>query len=157
MSRFQIRVAALVRIVTGAAFAALGYGKVTGAFVHGAFAQSAVEMQKTAFPFWTGFLRSVVVPHASFFGWAVALGELAVGLGLLLGLLTRAAATCGALLTVTILLGQAYVPGSSWDAWLTVALTTKFVLLLLILLAVSPAGQAWALDTRISKGRTARK
>ena len=146
MTRFEVRVAALVRLATGVVFLAEGYGKVTGNFVRGGFARSASEMAGQAWPFWGAFLRGTVLPSASTFAWVIALGELAVGLGLFLGLFTRAAAVCGSLLVTAILLGQSYVPGSSWDRWVTAGLLTKFSLLLLLLLAATPADQAWSLD-----------
>src|SRR5712692_2113006 len=155
MTRFEVRVAALVRLATGVIFLAEGYGKVTGDFVRGGFARSASEMAGQAWPFWGAFLRRIVVPNATTFGWLVALGELAVGLGLFLGLFTRAAAICGSLLVTAILFGQSYVPGSSWDRWVTAGLLTKFCLLLLLLLAATPADQAWSLDA-MRKSRRSR-
>ena len=153
MGRFEARLAGLVRIATGAVFAAESYGKVTGEFVHGGFGRSASKMVGEAWPFWAACLKSIVIPHAAVFAWVVALGELAVGIGLLLGLLTRAAATGGALLVLAILLGQSYVPGSSWDKWVTAGLTSKFALLLLLLLAATPAAKTWALDAKIANRR----
>jgi uncharacterized membrane protein YphA (DoxX/SURF4 family) len=146
------RLAGLVRILTGILFVAMGYGKVTGKFVHGAFAKSAAEMATTAWPPWSSFLRSVVLPNALVFAWVVAVGELAIGMGLLLGFLTRIAATAGALLLVAILLGQSYVPGSRWDGWITAGLTTKFAILLLLSIAAVGHG-AWGLDGRRRKVR----
>jgi uncharacterized membrane protein YphA (DoxX/SURF4 family) len=85
----------------------------------------------------------------------VALGELALGIALLVGFLTRVAAAGGLLLLLTILLGQTYVPGSSWVTWVTAGLTTKFaILLLLLILAVGHA--AWGLDGRSKKLRRPR-
>ncbi len=126
-------------------FIASGFGKATGPFVRGGFAKSAEQLARDGWPFWGSFLKSVVLPHAEIFGWIVAVGELAVGIGLLLGFLTRIAAVCGALLLVSILLGQSYVPGSTWDHWITAGLTTKFALLLLLLIA-AVGYAAWGLD-----------
>jgi uncharacterized membrane protein YphA (DoxX/SURF4 family) len=141
------RLAALARILTGALFFALGYGKATGKFVHGGLAKSAQEMARTAWPFWGSFLRTVVVPQANLFGWVVAIAELLLGVALLLGFFTRIAAAAGVLFLLTILLGQSYVPGSPWQEWITAGLTTKFALLLLLLLSAAGHG-AWGLDGR---------
>jgi thiosulfate dehydrogenase [quinone] large subunit len=46
------------------------------------------------------FLLQVVVPHADFFGHLVAYGEIAIGLGVLVGLLFRPAAFFGLLLSL---------------------------------------------------------
>lgn len=151
MTPGEARLAAAVRIATGALFAAEGAGKLTGDFVHGGFASSAKEMARASWPFWRSFLQSVVVPHAGIFGWVFALAELAVGVGLLFGFATRAAAAGGALLMVAILLGQSYVPGAKWDKWITAGLTTKFALLLLLLLLASNAGRVWGVDGRLKR------
>ena len=144
----EARLAAAVRVATGTLFVAEGAGKLFGDFVRGGFARSAGEMAHSSWPFWKSFLQSAVLPNAGMFGWIFALGELAVGIGLLLGLATRIAAGGGAVLMVAILLSQSYVPGSTWDKWITAGLTTKFALLLLLLLLASNAGRVWGLDGR---------
>jgi thiosulfate dehydrogenase (quinone) large subunit len=157
MTPGEARLAAAVRIATGALFAAEGTGKLAGDFVHGGFASSAKEMARASWPFWRSFLQSVVVPHAGIFGWVFALAELAVGIGLLLGFATRAAAAGGAALMVAILLGQAYVPGAKWDRWITAGLTTKFALLLLLLILASNAGRVWGIDGRLKRTPSLRR
>ena len=152
MTKAAARLAGLVRIAAGVLFVAEGFGKATGKFVQGGFAKSASGMAAESWPLWKSFLNSVVVPHASLFAWVVALGELAVGIGLLLGFLTRVAASGGVLLLLTILLGQTYVPGSSWTGWVTAGLTTKFAILLLLLIAAVGYG-AWGVDGRRKKVR----
>src|SRR5512132_1335599 len=107
------RLAALVRIATGLIFIAEGVGKILGEFVRGGFARQAKEMLSQAWPFWAGFLRSVVLPHAAVFAWVIAIGELALGIGLLVGLWTRAAAAGGVLLMLSILLSQSYPASGS--------------------------------------------
>lgn len=51
-----------------------------------------------------GFLTSVVVPHAQLFGYLVAFGEIAIGLGVLFGFLLRPAAFFGMLLSLIFFL-----------------------------------------------------
>jgi thiosulfate dehydrogenase [quinone] large subunit len=157
MSTGEARVAAAVRIATGVLFVAEGAGKIAGDFVRGGFARSAAEMAQQSWPFWKSVLQSVVLPRAAVFGWVFALGELAVGIGLLLGLFTRVAAAGGAVLMLTILLSQSYVPGGSWEKWITAGLTTKFALLLLLLLLAADTGRVWALDARLKKTATLRR
>lgn len=151
MSRGQTLLAAAVRIGAGLLLVAEGASKLAGDFVHRGFASSAQQMARQSWPFWRSILHSAVIPHAALFAWAVALGELAVGIGLMLGLLARAAALGGVFLMVVILLGQSYVPGSGWDRWLTAGLTTKFALLLFLLLFAADAGRAWGLDSRVKR------
>jgi len=152
MTRGSAHLAALVRILTGVLFIAEGMGKATGKFVQGGFAKSASGMEPESWPFWKAFLTSVVVPHASLFAWVVAIGELLLGIGLLLGIFTRIAAALGVPLLLAILLGQTYVPGSSWEGWITAGLTTKFAILLLLLIAAVGYG-AWGVDGRRKKIR----
>jgi thiosulfate dehydrogenase [quinone] large subunit len=147
----QARGAAVVRILTGVLFVAEGYSKITGAFVRGTFVKRAGEMAGEAWPFWAAFLNRVVIPNATAMAWVVAVGELAVGVGLVLGLLTRIAAVGGALLVFSFLLGQSYVPGSDWSRWVTAGLSSKLAVLLLLLLGIVDAGRVWGLDSRIGR------
>ena len=151
MTPGEARLAAAVRVATGVLFVAEGAGKLAGDFVRGGFASSAKEMARVSWPFWRSFLLAVVVPHAGTVGWVFALAELAVGIGLLLGLAARAAAAGGAALMIAILFGQSYVPGADWEKWITAGLTTKFALLLLLLILASDAGRVWGLDGRLRR------
>jgi len=157
MTPGEARFAAAVRIATGVIFVAEGAGKIAGDFVRGGFARSAAEMAPQSWPFWKSFLQSVVLPRAEVFGWIFALGELAVGIGLLLGLFTRVAAAGGAAQMLAILFSQSYVPGGSWEKWITAGLTTKFALLLLLLLLAADTGRVWALDARLKRSATLRR
>ncbi|HEY7112826.1 MAG TPA: DoxX family membrane protein [Thermoanaerobaculia bacterium] len=152
--RWAARAASLARIAAGIIFVAEGWGKVTGGFVHGDFAKQASGMAAKAWPFWQRFLQGFVLPNAAAIAWLIAVSELALGLGLVLGLWTRAACACGALLVLSFLLGQSYVPGGSWDSWVTAGLTSKFAILLLVLLGIADTGRVWGLDGR-PRGRRA--
>lgn len=156
MALGQGKGAALVRIAAGLIFVAEGWGKVSGRFVRGGFAEQARDIARGAWPVWRSFLRSAVVPNAGAVAWLVALGELAVGVALILGFLTRWACSGGALLLVSFLLGQFWTPGRPWDQWVTAGVTTKFALLLMILLAVADTGRVWGLDGRVGKRRRRR-
>ena len=146
MSGAASRVLALARVATGAIFLALGYGKVTGKFVRGDFASDAREMAAKAWRQWGRVLHAVVVPNAGGFAWLIAAGEIAVGVALLLGLWTRVAAIAGSLLVLAILLGQFWVRGEPWNAWVTAGLTSKFAILALVVLAATDAGRVWGMD-----------
>lgn len=143
---------AIVRIVTGVIFVAEGVSKIRGDFVRGGFAESVRETAGHSWAFWASFLRSVVLPNAGAFGWFFALAELALGIALVLGFLTRAAAVGGVLLMLILLLGQTNVGGGSWEDWVTAGLTSKFALLLLWLLFLADAGRVWGLDARLRRG-----
>ncbi len=147
------RAAAVARILTGVIFIGAGIGKVAGDFVRGGFAASAREVAEgPSWPFWSVFLRSIVIPNATGFGWFVALAEIALGVSLLLGFLVRPATLGGIVLMLLVLFGQSHVPGKEWTTWVTAGLTTKFALLLLWLLFIVDAGRGWGLDARLRKG-----
>ncbi len=148
---------AIVRILTGVIFVAEGASKILGEFVRGGFAKAVREIAAEAWPMWTSFLRSIVLPNAGVFGWLFALAELSLGIGLLLGLLTRVAAVCGVILMTLILLGQTRVPGGSWEKWVTAGLTAKFAFLLLWLLFLADAGRVWAADAAFRRGGPRRR
>lgn len=155
-----MRTAAVVRILTGLLLTAEGLSKVTGDFVNGGFAKQVGPIAAGSFPFWKSFLETVVAPHAGAFGWAVALGELAVGIGLIAGFLTRVASAGGALLMLSIALGQARPgAGAAWDDWITSGLTPKLAFLLLVLLCAVNPGKVWGLDggrgRRAPRGKSA--
>lgn len=153
-----VRTAAVVRILTGVLFLALAWEKATGGFVRGGFAEDARKMAQESWPFWKTFLEGTVVANAGVFAWVLVLGEIAVGAGLILGLLTRAACAGGIALMLVILLGSGKAePGAAWHQWITAGLTAKFTLLLLVLLFAVEAGQRWGIDARLSRRRAGMK
>lgn len=152
MSSRSSKGVAVVRILTGVVFIAEGWAKIAGVFVRGGFAESVREAASgKAWPFWSSFLHRVVLPNAGAFAWFFALAELALGLALLLGLLTRPAAAGGVVLMLILLLGQTNVAGSTWDQWVTAGLTAKFALLLLGVLFLTDAGRVWGMDAKLRK------
>lgn len=82
-------------------------GAHAGAAVSG-FAQGALAKTGGEHPDVTGwyawFLQNVVIPNAGIFGWLITLGELAVGVALILGALTGIAAFFGIVMNANYLL-----------------------------------------------------
>ena len=147
-----MRLAAIVRILAGMLFVAEGWSKIAGEFVRGGFGRTAAEIAKASWPFWRRFLESTVIPHAAFFAWILALGELAIGVGLILGLWTRVACAGGVVLMLVFSLGQARpAAGAPWSEWITSGLPSKLALLLFLLLFAADAGKVWGLDARLSR------
>jgi thiosulfate dehydrogenase [quinone] large subunit len=97
-----------------------------------------------------GLLLGLVVPHAPLFGALVAWGELAIGLGTLVGLLFRAAALSGALISLVFFLT------ASWQVRpYFYGADIVFVFAWLTLLLAGPARSGLpALDTRFSATAT---
>ena len=85
------------------------------------------------------FYRDVVVANWGFFGILFAIAELAIGLGLLLGIATRLAAVGGLLLLTPIWVMLWHTNLYLWGEY-------PLDLLPLLLLAIVPAGRVFGLD-----------
>jgi len=79
------------------------------------------EIASPTFPGMAAFLRDVVLGNFAFFGTVTFVVELALGVGLLLGILTRLAGAAGFLWQVNIAVQAFNVPGE-WG-WIWVLLT----------------------------------
>ena len=105
----------VVRLWLGYQWANAGYQKIWGSeksafwFGGGAgvkgFATAGVVGSSTgkggaSYGWWAGFLHNFVIPNASWIAKFIALGELAIGIALILGLLTGLAALAGLLLNL---------------------------------------------------------
>ncbi|HEV2438563.1 MAG TPA: DoxX family protein [bacterium] len=82
-------------------------GPHAGAALQG-FVASALKKVGGVHPdvagWYANFLQSIVLPHAAAWSWAVTLGEMAVGVALIFGLLTGVAAFFGGLMNANYLL-----------------------------------------------------
>ncbi|WP_078593495.1 DoxX family membrane protein [Evansella clarkii] len=88
-----------VRLYLGWSWMTAGWGKITGeegfnaaGYLNGVVAN---EMVMEQYPTYHAFIESFALPNAGIFSFMVAWGEFLVGLGLLLGILTTAAAFFG--------------------------------------------------------------
>ncbi|WP_413376343.1 DoxX family protein [Alkalihalobacillus sp. 1P02AB] len=98
----------VLRLVLGWAWLSAGWGKVTGGFNAGGYLQNAVanpvlDGEVAKYPLYVSFLENFAVPNAEIFSLVVAWGEVLVGLGLILGVLTSAAAFFGAVMNLSFL------------------------------------------------------
>jgi thiosulfate dehydrogenase [quinone] large subunit len=107
-----------VRVWVGIMWIQAGVAKVWGAenpyFLHnnGAGVAGFAGHGVAAYSWWGSFLHSFVVPNASWIAVLVAFSELAIGIGLAFGFLTRIAALASlALLFTYIMSGTASVCG----------------------------------------------
>jgi uncharacterized membrane protein YphA (DoxX/SURF4 family) len=110
---------AFLRIAVGALFLVLAQYKIfSGAFVHGGFESWVHGLLRSgsAYPFVAPVLQNVVLTHAEFFAFIVAYGELAIGLGLVLGALVTPVSTIGFIYMLTLLFSTNY-PGAHAAPW----------------------------------------
>jgi thiosulfate dehydrogenase (quinone) large subunit len=104
-------------------------------------------------PWFQSFMQSTVIPNAELFAQIQRFGELALGLALILGLLTNPAALGSIVLSLAILLSQGGVrlgTGIGSPEILTINLLVALISLLILL---SPAAKALSLDKPLARGR----
>jgi thiosulfate dehydrogenase [quinone] large subunit len=78
-----------------------GNGAAVKGFATAAVAGSASGKGGASYGWWAGFLHNFVIPNSSWIAKLVSLGELLIGVALILGLLTGAAAFAGLLFNLT--------------------------------------------------------
>src|SRR5258707_7088081 len=96
-----------LRLFLGVTFVYAGVQKLTDPQYFNPAARGYIGRQIAAFALGSplrGLLVNVAVPHALLFGGLVAYGELAIGLGVLLGLFLRVASLCGLLINLVFFL-----------------------------------------------------
>lgn len=137
---------AALRIFVGIFFLNAGIPKLTPAFFRG------MEGMLNAFaggnlPMWyRAFLLNTAVPNAKLFAALVAIGEVAVGACLVLGLFTGLASLFGAIMTINYYL----VTASAGPASQGLNLYATFVFIILL---ATHAGRTWGLDHWLVKKR----
>lgn len=102
-------------------------------------------LKGAAFPAHADFVRSVVLPHFSFFAFQIYASEVLIAVSLLLGLFTRLGALMGALAAINLYLGLYRIP-SEWP-W-----TYGFMILLQIMLLVHHTGRSLGVDAMLVRG-----
>jgi uncharacterized membrane protein YphA (DoxX/SURF4 family) len=145
-----LRTIAAVRIATSIFFLLFGEYKVAGpGFADGGF-QSYLHdyIATTAVSFYRPVLVHIVLPHAVFFGYAVGVIELLVGISLLLGLWVQRACIVGILFLLNLTLASWWDAGHGAPIWryFGARLDTLPLLLLLIIFFAVDAGQVCGLD-----------
>jgi uncharacterized membrane protein YphA (DoxX/SURF4 family) len=154
--RLMGRAFAFLRIFTGLVFLSNGLAKVTGVQdvdlgffsftlinLSGAKGLAGGAADSTYIPPLKAFYNDVVLPHWGFFGVFLTIAELAVGLGLIFGVMTRLAAVGGLLLIAPIWVMK-------WHTGLYLWEYPAEDLLPLALLATIPAGRIAGLDARLA-------
>ena len=108
-----------LRIAVGFLFLILGEYKVFGTqFTLGGGFQYWINrfIADGAYPFMVPILRNFVLPHATPIAFLAAYGEMAIGLSLVLGLLSRTASVWGAIYMLSLLFSANY-PGPHAALW----------------------------------------
>lgn len=137
---------AVLRVYTGIFFLYYGFRKVArgGDFDISGFLQGRME---TAFGWYQPLIENVLLPNAGLLSFLVAWGEVALGIALILGLATRYAALAGAFMVANFWFttGAAFLDAQNQDAtWL----------MILLVLALVPAGRIFGLDQQLARRLT---
>jgi thiosulfate dehydrogenase (quinone) large subunit len=106
-------------------------------------------------PLFQDFMRGVVIPNAELFAQLMRLGELALGIALILGLLTNLAAIGSVALSIVIMLSQGGVrlgTGLGAPEFLTVNVLVALLSVVILLSAASKDLSVDALLARRSPG-----
>jgi thiosulfate dehydrogenase [quinone] large subunit len=132
----------LLRILFGIFFAGGAANKFMRDYLFGdypldLFTKRLAELDPASFP--ARYLESFIIPNYHFVGWVVAWGEVAVAVGMLLGLMTRSAGLVAVFLMVNFGLGGYY------DASL---IPLNLIALLFVVL---PTGHWLGLDRRLNQ------
>jgi thiosulfate dehydrogenase (quinone) large subunit len=91
----------VLRLYLGWSWLTAGWGKVTGdpfnagGYLNGAVNNPVMSQGEVVYPTYLAFLEKFAIPNAELFSFMVAWGEVLVGLGLILGVLTTWAAFFG--------------------------------------------------------------
>lgn len=129
---------AIVRIWLGVQWLQAGWGKVTGGFDASGFMQGAIAKSKgedAVVQAWYGaFLENFAAPNSGLFSFLVAWGEVLVGLGLIIGLLTIPALVAGAFMNINFLLAG------------TLSTNVNLLVISFILLLVGSGSYYWGGD-----------
>ena len=101
------------------------------------------EIQHPLLPLYADFLATFIRPNVMLFAWFTTVVEVAIGLSLLLGVLTRLGALVGALWSLNLLIGLSAVPNE--QPW-------YYVLMVLLNLAYLAIGGSAQLSVDRSRG-----
>ena len=142
-----------VRLLVGAVWLNSGVEKLLNPQFPQQFATSlgAGGFVSQAPSFLRPFMQNVVTPNAELFAQLVRAGELALGIALILGLLTNLAAAGSIALSLLLVLSQGGVRlGTGLGAPELLTINVLIALLSLVVL-LSPAAKAFSLDAALAR------
>lgn len=154
------RAVAVLRIVVGAWFVKAVWTKLTLGVAAGVIPYPAVSPRFLGFQpkrvaefaagnpvgWYKDFLEQTVLPHASLFATLQTYGEVAVGIGLILGLFTGVSALVGLFLALNFGLATQWM--SFGQQGFHLLLITSMIIFL-----VTRAGRVWGIDRRLARRR----
>jgi thiosulfate dehydrogenase [quinone] large subunit len=154
------RATAALRIAVGVLFLIFGEYKVFGTqFTLGGGFQFWINrfLQEGAYPFMAPVLRGFVLPHATLVAFLVAYGELAIGLSLVFGVLSRVASAFGAIYMLSLLFSSNY-PGAHAPFWQYFGASLDHLVLILCFAAmiIGDPEAAWSVGNLVRRLKSTR-
>jgi thiosulfate dehydrogenase (quinone) large subunit len=116
---------AVLRVYLGWSWLSAGWGKVTGdpfnaaGYLNGAVNNPVMSQEQVVYPTYLAFLENFAIPNAELFSFMVAWGEVLVGLGLILGVLTTYAAFFGIVMNFSFMFAGT-VSSNPWMVLITI-------------------------------------
>ncbi|WP_368506057.1 DoxX family protein [Alkalihalophilus sp. As8PL] len=104
-NRYAAGALTVIRLYIGWMWLTVGFGKITGGFNAEGYLMGVVNNEAVfaQYPNYYAFIEGFAVPNAEVFSFMVAWGEFLVGLGLILGVFTTAAAFFGVMMNFAFL------------------------------------------------------
>ncbi|MDV2684223.1 DoxX family protein [Alkalihalophilus lindianensis] len=104
-NRYAAGALTVIRLYIGWMWLTAGFGKITGGFNAEGYLMGVVNNEAVLeqYPNYFAFIEGFAVPNAEVFSFMVAWGEFLVGLGLILGVFTTAAAFFGVMMNFAFL------------------------------------------------------
>lgn len=142
----------ILRIYVGYYLFFQGIGKFQRKFAKGDWIGRQIGDVATLdlYPWYKTFLQRYVVPHSELFGYLVMIGEIAVGVCLLLGLFTRVSAFIGLVMLVNYYLGPGMARGGYMLAY------QQFYIIALALFVLAGPGRSLGLDGLLFRSASAK-
>ncbi len=111
----------ILRVYLGWQWLTAGWGKAFGEFDASGYLNGVLENETVIeyYPTYHAFIENVALPNSGLFSFLVAWGEVLVGLGLILGVLTTAAAFFGIVMNFAFMFAGT-ISSNPWMVLLTI-------------------------------------
>lgn len=134
----------ILRITLGILWLEMGIQKLHPNFMKGLESKLKFWAEENPYPWYKYFLENIAIPHWQAFGYQVMLGELLVGLSLILGILTLLSGFFGFIMILNFYFASSYAEGQwYWTFWI-IAVSH-------IVIMLTRAGRSFGVDYFLSK------
>lgn len=141
----------ILRLAVGIFFFYLGYTKIENGWLTSSerLQKSLANFEQNATPVSKWYIEHVAKPGVDLWSKLIALGEVALGISLLIGLLVRLSALIGIVVVFNyhVTNGALFSLGFFGNPW------AILVIVSLLVLYLTRAGRKWGLDALFEKGR----